>query len=186
MSRLIGLCGYGGVGKSEVAKILRGRHGFEGPHIKTPIANMVRALLRDFDVSADLIERYIDGDLKREVVPEIGVTSTFLQQTVGFGWGRALIRQDLWLNLWLKRVGAILDAGGGVVQESVRAPDEVDAIRSHGGMIVLIERPGVGPLPGHPESEFVPRVPDRVLVNDGTLSDLMVRVADLVSSMAPP
>lgn len=180
--RLIGLIGYGGAGKTTVANILRERHGFQGPHIKTPIANMVRSFLRDFGVPEADIDRYIDGDLKREVIPTIGKSSTYLQQTLGFDWGRDLVREDIWLANWLLRAETILGAGGSVVQESVRAPDEVEPIRSRGGIIAEVRRPGVGPLEGGHKSEILPCQPDVVIDNGGNLGHLRLVVSELVAA----
>lgn len=179
---IIGLTGYGSAGKTTIANILRSDHGFRGPHIKEPIANMVRSLLRDYLVPADMIERYVDGDLKRVVIPEIGKDATYLQQTLGFDWGRDLVDPKLWLRNWERRVEEIVSAGGSVVQESVRTQDEVDAIRAARGRIVEVRRPGVGPLPGGHKSEFLVPDPDAVVVNDGTLLDLAKSVSALLVS----
>lgn len=180
--RLIGLCGYGGAGKSEVAKILREKHGFAGPHIKTPIRNMAASLLRDFGIRDVMIDRYLDGDLKRDVIPEIGKSGTYLQQSLGFDWGRDLIRKDLWLGLWLDQVCGFLNEGRGVVQESVRADDEASAIRSLGGLIVEVRRPGVGRDPSAHRSEWLPDRIDAVLGNDGTLDDLATTVMEFLAT----
>lgn len=179
--RLIGLMGYGSAGKSEVKNMLVTRFGFTGPHIGLPLKNMLRSLLRDFDVPAEMIERYIDGDLKRETVPELGVTSTAAQQTLGTEWGRNCIGQDLWLRNWLLRADKVLSGGGRVVQESVRFANEADAIRVRGGIIVEVRRPGVGPLPGGHVSEELPTDPDAVIHNNGSLRDLADRVTELAA-----
>lgn len=179
---LIGLTGYGGVGKTAIANILREQHGFGGPHIKAPFANMTRTLLREAGIAEDMIERYVDGDLKRAVIPEIGKDATYLQQTLGFDWGRDLIRPDIWLDLWMKKVSLFEAAGGSVVQESVRAQNEVDSIRACRGWIVEVRRPGVGPLPGGHRSEFLIPDPDRVVSNDGSLDELATKVAELLAS----
>lgn len=179
---IIGLTGYGGTGKTTVANILRWKHGFEGPHIKAPIKKMAVVLLEEFDIPADMIERYLDGDLKRDVIPELGISGTQLQQFIGFELGRECIRDDLWLDLWLRRVGKIVAAGGSVVQESVRAQNEVDAIRARGGLVAEVRRPGVGALPGGHKSEFLIPDPDVVISNDGTVADLELVVASLVAA----
>jgi hypothetical protein len=179
--RLVGLMGYGGAGKSEVKKILVERFGFTGPHIGLPLKNMLRSLLRDFDVDEETIERYIDGDLKRDVIPELGVTSTMAQQTLGTEWGRNCIGADLWLRNWLHRADRVLSAGGRIVQESVRFTNEADAIRARGGIIALVERPGVGPLPGGHVSEELPTDADAVIHNNGSLRELVDRVTELAA-----
>ncbi len=171
---LIGLMGYAGVGKSTVARILCEEHGFVAPHIAAPIKAMLGALLRTAGYDAQTIDRFIDGDLKRAVIPELGLTATEAQQTIG-DWGREA-RPDLWLSLWLAKADAILAGGGRVVQESVRFADEAAAIKARGGILIEVRRPGYGPLSGH-ASETVPVAADLVIKNDGTPVDLSHKIA---------
>ncbi len=171
--RVVGLMGYGGAGKSEVKKYLVEHRGFEGPHIKIPLANMVRSLLRDAGTAEEDIERYIDGDLKRVEIPALGHrTSTEIQQFLGTEFGRDFCDENLWLNLWERKADGILSEGKGVVQESVRFPNEAVAIRKRGGIILEITRPGVGPLPGGHVSEVRPAIADTVIDNSGSIAQL--------------
>lgn len=168
---LIGLMGFGGVGKSTVARILCEQHGFVAPHIGAPIKAMLGGLLRNIGYAPDTIARYVDGDLKRHAIPELGATATEALQTIGTEWGRNCIRQDLWLSLWLAKADAILSAGGRVVQESVRFPDEAAAIKKRSGILIEVRRPSFGPLSGH-VSEVLPAAADVRIVNDGNLATL--------------
>lgn len=178
--RLIGLMGYGGTGKTSVANILRDRYGFAGPHIKAPLRAMAVELLRHMAIGDGMIDRYLDGDLKRETIPGIGRSGTEIQQFLGTEFGREFCAPDLWLNCWCSAADRILGDGGRVVQESVRFANEADAIRARGGLIVEVRRPGVGPLAGGHKSESLPTTPDAVIRNDGTLGDL----ADCVARIA--
>ncbi|WP_243368844.1 hypothetical protein [Microvirga solisilvae] len=180
--RLIGLMGYAGAGKSEVAKRLRDRHGFLSPHIIRPVKAMMEGLLQEIGYDAETIARYVDGDLKRAVIPELGVTSTFAQQTLGTEWGRNCIRPDLWLSLWLRKIEAALLSGARIVQESVRFKEEAEAIRARGGVLIEIRRPGVGPQSDH-ASEILPGVPDLVIENEASIAALQVQVDRLMSSV---
>lgn len=179
MPRLIGLMGYAGAGKSEVARHLCVAHGFDAPHIKAPFAAMFATLLREIGYGEEMIARIIDGDLKRAIVPELGVTSTQVQQDLGTAFGRNCIRPTIWLDLWCAKVDRLRAAGIPVVLESCRFPVEVDAIKARGGALVEIRRPGVGPANRH-ESERVPALADFVLHNDGTMDDLRARADRLV------
>lgn len=180
MINLIGLMGYAGAGKSEVAKILRAQHGFITPHIKAPFADMLRALLKHIGYDEMTCDRYIDGDLKREVIPELGVTSTSAQQTLGTDWGRRCIRDSIWADLWCEKIDRHLAAGGRAAQESCRFPDEAAAIKARGGVLIELRRPGVGAVNGH-SSEGIPAEPDLILENNGSLADLSVRVSEVLA-----
>lgn len=177
---VIGLMGYAGAGKSTVAGILRESYGFVSDHIKTPFANMLRTMLRDFGYDDATVESYIDGDLKRSVIPELGKTSTQVQQDLGTKWGRECIRRTIWTDLWAERMKAVLAGGGRVVQESVRFPEEAATVRALGGRIYLVNRPGTGPLNGH-ESESIPVEPDDVIENDKDITALARGIAALVA-----
>ena len=177
--RLIGIMGFAGAGKSEVARRLREAHGFETPHIKAPFAAMFAALLADIGYDAPTIARTIDGDLKREIVPELGHTSTAVQQMLGTEFGRRCLRPDIWADLWCRKVDRILASGGRVALESTRFADEAAAIAARGGILVEIRCPGFGPVNGH-ASEAIPAVADIVIENDGTIDDLW-RAVDAVA-----
>lgn len=176
--RIIGLIGYAGAGKSESARYLREIHGFQTPHIGRPLKAMLAALLREIGYGEETIARYVDGDLKREVIPELGVTSTYAQQTLGTEWGRDCIAPDLWLSLWLAKADRTLAEGGRIVQESVRFINELEALRARGALIVEIRRPGVGPISDHP-SEVLPGEPDVVIDNDRSVVNLQLRLDGL-------
>lgn len=173
--RVVGLMGYGGSGKSEVAKYLSGI-GYLRTHIKAPLRNMAASLLADAGYSPAEIDCYLDGDLKRDTIPSIRRSGTEVQQYLGTEFGRNFCHPDLWLDLWCARAQALLGDGYRVVQESVRFPNEADAIRELGGVVVRVERPGVGPLSDHP-SERPPCEPDFTIHNNGSITDLHLQVA---------
>lgn len=172
---VVGLMGFGGVGKSEVARRLREVWGFQTPHVKTPFVRMFEALLAHLGYDAPTITRFIDGDLKRELIPELGRTSTEIQQSLGTEWGRRCIRWSIWADLWALKADKILAAGGRAAIESVRFPEEADAVRSRDGVLIEVRRPGYGAINGH-TSEAIPCEPDLVIDNDGDLADLAAKV----------
>lgn len=173
--RVVGLMGYGGAGKSEVAKCLA-TMGFARLHIKAPLRAMAATLLDHAGYSPDEIDAYLDGELKREVIPALRRTGTEVQQELGTSFGREFCYPGLWLDLWSARAGRILGDGGKVVQESVRFANEAEAIRKLNGVIVRVERPGVGPLSDH-VSEIPPAEPDFTIHNNGSLFDLHLQIA---------
>ena len=178
--QIIGLMGYGGAGKSECARRLRDVHGFATPHIKSPIVVMMTALLREMDFDEALIPRIIDGDLKRDPIPGIGLTSTEFQQRLGKEFLRDCVRSTFLSDLWCRKVDVLLAAARSVALESTRFPDEAAAIVARGGILVEVRRPGHEPVNAH-ASEAIPAPPDVVIENTGTVADLHRMVDDLVA-----
>ncbi len=199
----IGLSGYAGTGKTEVARFIETEFGYVRQHIAEPLRRMLASLLRDANpnyTDAD-IERWLVGEWKDGViVPELGVTSRHLQITLGTEWGRRHVGPDTWARIWRTEaeVGRAID-GKGRMNDSVRFPNEEDAIRSGRGFTILITRPGKGPAAfkwrrlgpllyrafgcmwGVHDSERVDRLsPDFVIVNDGTIDDLRAKVSDVI------
>ena len=175
--KVVGLQGYGGSGKSEVRRILE-RRGYVARHIKEPIAEMTRVLLREMFPAANgkFIHDFVNGRDKRAPIPALGNRSaTEIQQFLGTSFGRDFIDPDIWLNIWCRWADGELSNGGRVVQESVRFANEADAIRVRGGVVLEVRRPGVGPVNGH-VSEALPTTPDFVIQNTGTLADLESKV----------
>lgn len=167
--RIIGLQGFGGVGKSEVRRILE-RRGYTARHIKQPIADMTEVLLKAVGLTDPA--SHVDGRRKREPISELGGKSaTDIQQFIGTQFGRDFIDPGIWLRIWCRWADEQVERGRGVVQESVRFANEADAIRVRGGLILEVRRPGVGPVNSH-VSEALPTTPDVVIDNDGTLDAL--------------
>jgi len=173
--RVIGLQGYGGAGKSEVAKALHD-YGYTPLHVKRPLRAMAAALLSAANFSPTEIDVYLDGELKRATIPRFKRSGTEIQQFLGTEFGREFCHPDLWLDIWLDGARAILEDGGRVSQESVRFANEATAIRSLGGVVVQVDRPGVGAVNNH-QSEHLPTEPDFVIHNNGTIADLRLQVA---------
>lgn len=170
---LIGLTGLAGSGKSEIANVLINEMGFTRVKFADPLKNMVRGMLADMGYCRDDVERMIEGDLKEALIPELNVTPRHIMVTLGTEWGRNLIQRDLWARLWSAKVEALLTGGGmrsRVVVDDVRFPNEVNALRYHGGKLWRIERPGLTSN-GH-ESESLDVPADLTIINDRSLEGL--------------
>lgn len=177
---LIGLTGLAGSGKSEVAGVLMREFGFERVKFADPLKNMIRTMLRGAGVNPGWVERYVEGDLKEVVIPELGVTPRHLMVTLGTEWGRDCISPDLWTRLWGFSAGRFEL----VLADDVRFPNEVAAIREHGGLIWKVTRPGIAQ--GSHASEQLECDPDLAISNTGTLEELQafVRLAALTAGCA--
>jgi hypothetical protein len=102
---------------------------------------MLRAFYAAQGVAPDLIDRKVDGDLKRAPCPFLGWrTPTLAQQTLGTEWGRELIAPDLWLAAWNREARRRLAEGEpAIVNDSVRFENEAAAIRALGGRVIRLE-----------------------------------------------
>ncbi|WP_315729776.1 hypothetical protein [Bradyrhizobium sp. SZCCHNRI2010] len=138
---MVGLAGFAQSGKTTAALYLEKKYAIRRKHIAEPLRAMLAVLLKANGYSADLITRYLEGDLKESVVPCLGVTSRYAQITLGTEWGRRLISESLWSDTW----AASIEDGESVMNDSVRFPNEADAIRELGGCVIMIERPGTKP-----------------------------------------
>jgi hypothetical protein len=174
--RIIGLMGYAGSGKSAVGRELAS-YGFVGTKFAGPLKSMIRSLYERAGLPAAEIDRRIEGDLKEQ--PDdllLGRTPRQAMQWLGTNWGRDFFGGGFWVGMW----AASLLPYARYFVDDCRFENEADAIRSRGGVVVLIKRPGVGPANDH-ISEALPIEPDIVIHNDGSLADLRSRVREIVS-----
>lgn len=177
MTRLIALTGLAGAGKSTVAKHLVAAHGYRVEKFAGPLKDMLRGL--------GLTERHIEGDLKEVPCGLLGgKTPRYAMQTLGTEWGRGLISPSLWADAWSSRAAA-----GRVVCDDCRFPNEADAVRRLGGVIIRVVRPGLASTGGHAsEAGQVDVKPNRLLWNDetddGCLGQLHSRVDALIGALS--
>lgn len=131
MTKLIGITGRAGVGKSTAAKYLVQDKGF----ICVPFAAPLKKMLR----SIGLTDRETDGDLKEQPCDILlGQTPRKALQYLGTEWGRELIHPELWIELWRREAQRLLAAGHGVVADDCRFPNEAAILRKLGGKIIGI------------------------------------------------
>ena len=174
--KIVGLMGYAGSGKSTVATTLINL-GYTHTKFAGPLKSMMRALYSAGGLSPLEIERRIEGNLK-EIPDRLlnGRTPRQAMQWLGTEWGRGQFGDDFWVGMW----AAALRPAKRYVVDDCRFANEVDAIRSRGGVIVYISRPGVGPVNDH-QSERLPTTPDVTINNDGSLQDLSEKAKALAA-----
>lgn len=181
MNPLIGLMGAAGAGKNTVGEILL-RAGWQQMAFADPLRDGLAAMLWL------PTECYVSR--KEQPIEWLGgATPRMLMQTLGTEWGRNLVCADIWVRIAERRLDAFERADtfepvpiAGVVFTDVRFPDEAAMIRRRGGALWRIERPGATPVRAHvSETAAADVAADRTVVNDGTLLDLEMRVAALLS-----
>ena len=175
---LIGLNGYAGSGKDEVARYLQSK-GWKWESFAAPLRKGLELINPCIDgvPLAEHLER--DGwDKVKRTYPEV----RRMLQVIGTEFCRKTFGDDCWVNvaeenLWDMR------ADDSCVFSDVRFSNEVEFIREYGGKIVCIERPGVGPINAHC-SEVLIADPDYVIVNDGTIEDLHKKVEEMFNAVS--
>jgi hypothetical protein len=169
--RLIGLYSpVPGCGKTTAANLLvdHQRVSFAAP-LKRAVWNTLNDLgLEGF--------RYVYTD-KEAIIPEIGVSARHMMQTLGTEWGRDCIHPDFWVMIARAEAQRIMADGGSVVIDDARFPNEAAMIRDLGGELWRIDRPGISYDGDHSsEGALEDIAPDRVIVNDGTITQLLEKI----------
>lgn len=97
LPRVVMIHGLMESGKSTLASYFMGDHGYERVKFADPLKNMVRALLRRAGVNAVMIERYVEGDLKKTPIPELNdpTCPEFHLQNLGKSGVRVLLESML-------------------------------------------------------------------------------------------
>lgn len=166
---VVAFTGQAGSGKSTATRFLVDELGYTLVKFAGPLKDMMRAI--------GLGEDQIEGEFKEmPTVYLCGHTPRHAMQTLGTEWGRKCIGDDFWVGIWASRVSTVLKQGGRVAVDDCRFANEAKAIRKLGGDILEIV--GRGGIAGGHESERGCGDRDAVVVNDGTLEDLAVRVKE--------
>lgn len=186
-SKLIGLTGLARSGKSTSAQILCAKYSFERFSFAGPIKAMLRALLLEAGVNESDIRVFLEGEMKEESIRALNWKSPrFAMQTLGTEWGRELLGDNLWVTLRFIKIDQLLRAGGSVVLDDARFPNEVDAIRERGGIIVRVVRPENG-FEGTPHSKHSSETQvltaDRIILNNGSLADLENSIREIIQTL---
>lgn len=171
---IIGLSGYARSGKDEAAKALVAM-GFQRTAFADKLREFLYALNPIVDVYSqyrvqDVIDEYgWDGYKETSWGPEIRE----LLQRLGTDCGRELIGDTVWIDATLGRFENPCSHMVDLVVTDCRFPNEAEAIKRRGGVVVRIERPGVGPANSHASETSLDNWDfDHVIVNDGSIRDL--------------
>jgi hypothetical protein len=180
LPQFVGLHGYAGAGKDSVAKIL-GDYGYT----RVAFADKLREALY---VLNPVVLTDADGDYIRiqDIVDDIGWEEAKrkypeirrMLQVIGTEVGREMIDQNVWVDAAFKG----LDKDKKYVFTDLRFENEHQAIDSRLGLLIKIERPGIGAVNGHKSEKPLPdKWFDARLVNDGTLEDLHTKVREILA-----
>lgn len=183
-TRLIGFCGHASSGKSLAADRLVKKWRFQRVRFAGPLKAMMRSLgLTDAQIDGD--EKEMPCDLLR------GMTPRRAMQLLGTEWGRDMIHPDIWVSAWEHSVDSLLSLCWNddepvrlVVCDDVRFPNEAEAIRQQGGIVVRIDRPGAGSASGSGHvSEQLGFEPDFTVLNNSSRADYLTRIDRIAEMM---
>lgn len=178
--RIIGLAGRAGTGKSTVAQALCAHHAFVEVALAGPIKRGLAAMLDlPIEIFDDPATKDAPIDWLRNVSPRR------LMQTLGTGWGRQIIADDLWLILARRRIAQLTAQAdrlhiAGIVVSDLRYADEADLVRQLGGTVWHIVR-AAPPVAPHCSEAGIPAQPgDRTTDNTGTREQLDAAIEHLL------
>lgn len=176
---LIGVTGYKRSGKDTTGEVMASILGCQRIAFADPIKDAVRAILRAQGVDEETIEECIDGCLKEAPCPYLmGKSPRYVMQTLGTEWGRGMLGDTIWVKAALNRAA---NSDKGTIITDVRFPNEAEAIREAGGVVVRVSRPETEPDMGetlHPSEAGVDQIEaDYVIRNDLSRDDFQAEVA---------
>jgi hypothetical protein len=173
---IIGLCGPKNSGKSELARALNLAYADRIAFAEAG-KQMLSVLLEYQGLRNGHIRRMLYGDLKEIASPLLNDhTPRFAMQTLMGDWGRNIMGEDNWINVWIRRTRNRTN----VVVEDLRHSNEAKAIRHMGGKIIEVRRLGVE-YTGEHESEMANIEPDFTIINDRTVKEMFETVERLLN-----
>lgn len=179
--RIIGLSGYARSGKNTVADILSSLYGYEQRAFADRLKGFVfqiNGLVFNQEHGVHRVQEavgFYGADAAKEKAPEY----RRLLQEVGTK-SREFFGADVWVNSCF----GTMEVGHPYVITDVRFKNEAERIRSVGGAVFRVDRPGVGPINDHVSEIEMDDWPfDATIENDGSLLDLqgsvMIALGDL-------
>lgn len=179
--RVIGFGGFPTAGKDAAADILSQEYQYEAMAFSDPLNDALKRLNPIIDT--DTGERYASA------VATIGYTETKamypearrLLRYFGTEVCKPLFGEDVWVNNMNTRLLLAKLTGKSVAITGVRAQNEIGLIKTHDGITIWIDRPGIEPSTHSSDTTLDPSMFDYQIVNDGTLSDLRDKVIAAVN-----
>lgn len=173
-----------GSGKSTIAQYLVDNHGFTLVKLAGPLKNMTRTFLAELGYDEEEIEALVEGHLKNVGLPEIGVTTRHIMQTLGAEWGRECISKELWLDITRHRLRGL--KGQNAVIDDVRYHNELAMLEGMGAHAWRIVRPSAQVERGHSSEGDLDHLPMVEIMNDGSIPALQERVEQALAGVGHP
>lgn len=177
---LVGLCGFAQSGKDTAASFLVDKFDWTRVAFADALRDVLYALnpVVPIHEGAEAAERgwstldlstLVDSRGWDDVKTSFSYVRELLQR-LGTEAGRQIIDENLWVGMGEDKIER---AGGPVVVTDCRFPNEIALIRRRKGLLIWVERDGVGAVNGHASEHSVNKADcDLVLTNNGTIDDL--------------
>jgi hypothetical protein len=197
-AKLLGVGGYASSGKDTVAKHLVNQYGWT----RDAFADRLRKGLLALDPIVEVemrsgFEDYVHTERLSEIVIGLGWDKAKreypeireLLQRYGDEAGRQIHGKDCWVDALFRETYDMdlrIEKTLGkpvlpLVIPDVRYPNEIRAIRDRSGLLLWVDRPGVGPVNSHASDNSVgPHDFDYTVVNEGTIEELNAKIDRLV------
>lgn len=175
---LIGLCGYARSGKDTAAEVLI-KAGFT----RVAFADALKLdVLTALQRSAEIVNRANTGQSTGGIQVTTGLfrspTTKERFRPLLVEYGRAM--RALSPGYWIDRLEADVHGVDRVVVTDVRYQNEVSWVQENGGVVIYLDRPGIGPANQEEHDSFSQIKQDFTVVNDGTIEELHQAVEQIV------
>jgi hypothetical protein len=174
------------MGKSTTSQFLTEGLGFSLVKFAGPVKAVTAVFLTEMGVPEPWLPDFLEGHLKEASLADYGfeaLTSRKIQQVMGTEAGRKALDANLWTTIAARKVRKILDAGGRVVIDDMRFPNEYDLIKAMGGETWCIYNPRVEiAVSDHPSEGLLDNHAfNKALINDATLEALHEQISEAVT-----
>jgi hypothetical protein len=156
-----------GSGKSTIAELLSAED-YEIISFASALKKMAVALLESCGYTNREARKIVNE--KDMVIPGLNTRCRTILQTLGTDWGRNIIGENIWVNVWKMKANHCKY----VVADDVRFHNEAEAIKELGGQVWKVVRPSVTNKETHASEGRLNDWDgfDRIIINDGTIKDL--------------
>lgn len=162
LPKLIGLAGPSGSGKTTLAEAIEDHWPHSRMSFSDPIKDMLCVMGLDDD------EVY--GDKKDKPSEFLGGhTPRYAMITLAEDWGHQRINTNLWVNIWKRHARDAARYGWSRVVDDVRKVSQLEAIKSFGGVVVWVGRPGNT----NTDCDVTPDMCDYSITNEGDITQVV-------------
>lgn len=169
-------------GKTTVAKYAAQHYGLKRISFADPIRAMLRTLYLQVGISEAKIKYYMHDKVgKEQIIPEFGKSYRYMARTLGTLWGRDLINVDMWTNIALIKIQALLKVNPRqvIIIDDCRFITEAKSLRDNfitelwrvvNNRIIIPAKPAIA------EGELNNAKFDAIINNNGSLDELYVAI----------